>query len=266
MGEKTRYRIINTAAAAAGALACIASGFIPAPEGLLPEGNTSVIQVLASSGRTWLYVLASLLLVTAAVLAATGKLRAVALVAALAGACLFVLIDIGIITNYRAFEGTLLNEAGIVLAVSGALLHAFGTPKEKALKKEAELKADNRNIKAKKPKQADYAEGFYRSADEAAVTATERRNTEDFGEYLAAALRAITEEEDKPSIEGAGGEKSTDDGSLWTSSSELEEILKEDIRKSEILPTETEDKDETAESAGDADFYASLEDMFRTQQ
>lgn len=264
MGEKTRYRLINTAITASGALACIISGFIPAPEGMLPEGRISIIQVLASSEKTGLFVLASLLLVTSVVLAATGKLRAVALIAALAGACLFALIDISIVTNYRAFEGTLLIEAGIVLAVSGALLHAIGTPREKVKKREPKLKADNRVIQAKKPKQTDYAESFYRSADETAVTSAERKNTEDFGEYLAAALRAITEEDDKPSVKETGRDESAENGSLWTSGSELEELLKENIRQSEAQSSAAEY--EVPEATGDVEFYANLEDMLRSQK
>ena len=37
MGDNKVYRVINTVITAAGLLACLASGFIPAPEGLLAE-------------------------------------------------------------------------------------------------------------------------------------------------------------------------------------------------------------------------------------
>ena len=140
MKGKYTYRIINTVITAAGTLLCIVSGFIPAPYGLLSDGTISLIQSLTGSRKAWMFLVPVLLFIAATVIVAAGRYRLGALIAVLAGSCIFALTDLAYIRSSMAFTGTLLNEFGIVIALSGVLLHAFGTPTSESPKNEGLLK------------------------------------------------------------------------------------------------------------------------------
>lgn len=128
MKGKYTYRIINTVITAIGTLLCIVSGFIPAPYGLLSDGTISLIQSLPGSQKAVSFLLPVLLFIAATVIVGAGRYRLGSLITVLAGSCIFALMDLSYIKASMAFTGTLLNELGIVTALSGVLLHAVGTP------------------------------------------------------------------------------------------------------------------------------------------
>lgn len=280
-----KYRITNSLIAAAGFLLCIISGFIPAPQGLLTDGRISIIQALSSGQRTILFVLPTLLLLAAIILTALGKLRLISLITALAGASLFAVMDISFITGAKAFTGILLNEAGVVLTVCGVLLQVFGMPRDKAEQREADNDVnaaaqeesvpdpapDIRDITAVYGKQ----DGFYEEGKRTASAGLAGRDTMELGDALIAALKAITEENEDRS-KGANQqfeelapeeEKSEESGSnQWANDSELENLLRNDLRHTEALETETATVIMPEETADTAEFYAGLEDMFRIQK
>lgn len=140
MKGKYTYRIINTVITAIGTLLCIVSGFIPAPYGLLSDGTISLIQSLPGSQKAVSFLLPVLLFIAATVIVGAGRYRLGSLITVLAGSCIFALMDLSYIKASMAFTGTLLNELGIVIALSGVLLHAFGTPKSERPKRESVMK------------------------------------------------------------------------------------------------------------------------------
>ena len=140
MKGKYTYRIINTVITAIGTLLCIVSGFIPAPYGLLSDGTISLIQSLPGSQKAVSFLLPVLLFIAATVIVGAGRYRLGSLITVLAGSCIFALMDLSYIKASMAFTGTLLNELGIVIALSGVLLHAFGTPKGERAKNESLMK------------------------------------------------------------------------------------------------------------------------------
>ena len=140
MKGKYTYRIINTVITAIGTLLCIVSGFIPAPYGLLSDGTISLIQSLPGSQKAVSFLLPVLLFIAATVIVGAGRYRLGSLITVLAGSCIFALMDLSYIKASMAFTGTLLNELGIVIALSGVLLHAFGTPKSERPKNESLMK------------------------------------------------------------------------------------------------------------------------------
>ena len=140
MKGKYTYRIINTVITAIGTLFCIVSGFIPAPYGLLSDGTISLIQSLPGSQKAVSFLLPVLLFIEATVIVGVGRYRLGSLITVLAGSCIFALMDLSYIKASMAFTGTLLNELGIVIALSGVLLHAFGTPKGERAKNESLMK------------------------------------------------------------------------------------------------------------------------------
>ena len=128
MKSKYFYRIINTLIAATGTIICIISGFIPAPNGLLSDGTISLIQALPGSKKALMFLIPVLLFIAATVMVGAGRYRMLSLITVLAGACIFAWTDLSYIQESMSFTGTLLNEMGVVIALSGVLLHAFGTP------------------------------------------------------------------------------------------------------------------------------------------
>ena len=140
MTGKYTYRIINTVITAIGTLLCIVSGFIPAPYGLLSDGTISLIQSLPGSQKAVSFLLPVLLFIAATVIVGAGRYRLGSLITVLAGSCIFALMDLSYIKASMAFAGTLLNELGIVIALSGVLLHTIGTPKSERPKNESLMK------------------------------------------------------------------------------------------------------------------------------
>ncbi|MBR3330439.1 MAG: hypothetical protein IKG25_04400 [Mogibacterium sp.] len=140
MKGKYTYRIINTVITAIGTLFCIVSGFIPAPYGLLSDGTISLIQSLPGSQKAVSFLLPVLLFIAATVIVGAGRYRLGSLITVLAGSCIFALMDLSYIKASMAFTGTLFNELGIVIALSGVLLHAIGTPKSEIPKGESLMK------------------------------------------------------------------------------------------------------------------------------
>ena len=140
MKGKYYYRIINTVITATGTLLCIVSGFIPAPYGLLSDGTISLIQSLTGSQKAERFIVPVLLFIAATVIVAAGRYKLGSLIAVLGGSCIFALTDLSYIQSSMAFTGTLLNEFGIVIALSGVLLHAIGTPESKSLKAKSSKK------------------------------------------------------------------------------------------------------------------------------
>lgn len=143
MKGKAIYRINNTVVTAAGTLLCIFAGFIPAPYGLLSEGTISLIQALPGSQKVWMFLVPSLLFIAATVLVAACRFGILALIAGLAGACLFAWMDLTYIRASMAFTGTLLNEIGVVVTLAGILLYVLGTPKEEGPKPESRVEKED---------------------------------------------------------------------------------------------------------------------------
>lgn len=290
------YRIINTVVAAIGTLVCIVSGFIPAPNGLLSDGTISLIQALPGSQKVWMFLVPSLLFIAATVMAGAGRLRIVSLITVLAGACIFAWMDLSYIQSSMAFTGTLANELGIVIALSGILLHVFGTPKSDSPKAEerpkkaaqgAEKEEDPDPLAAVTGNQT----GFYDGSEDTVVTPTLMgRDTMEFRDTLVDALRKLTEEQQEESTpagaapaeemttaEAIAAEAAPADATmgytqvLWSSDEELEALLRADSEViEEAAAIEIPEKvttEEIAAAAKSVDDYtivfdAGLEDLF----
>ena len=195
---------------ATGTLLCIVAGFIPAPKGLLTDGSISLIQALPGSRKLVMILVPALLFIAATVMVAAGRYAMVSLITVLAGSCIFAWMDLSFINSSMAFRGTLLNEFGIVIALSGVLLHALGTPKTKSPKVESVEKTEDPFLEIENEmdreaavigNQADFYESFENATDKPSFMS---RDSLEFQNTLTALLRGT------PGIQEEAGEPAED--------------------------------------------------------
>ena len=264
MKGKYTYRIINTVITAIGTLLCIVSGFIPAPYGLLSDGTISLIQSLPGSQKAVSFLLPVLLFIAATVIVGAGRYRLGSLITVLAGSCIFALMDLSYIKASMAFTGTLLNELGIVIALSGVLLHAFGTPKSERPKNESLMKTLDSFLEAElapEPAAEPESDVVSKPAPDSEPKPEAEESIAQTGLPEEIVGTVEQQENDAPAEDTPAGDPMTYTQVLQPADAEPEELIEEAVDPmtyTQVLQPAVAEPEELTEEAGDSMTYTQV--------
>ena len=142
-------RAINILLGIAGALCCIGSGFVPAPEGLLADESINLIQAMQLPYMLVFFALPSALMVLACILVIIGKMDLLSICSVLAGGVLFAMMDFQYGVSFRTFSGILINMMGVILVAAAVALQVFAT-------ETGPVKVSRKAAKSRNPKEFRY--------------------------------------------------------------------------------------------------------------
>lgn len=110
-----------------GALLCVSYVVIPADSGLLGDGISTAMEVLAADIKllVTMFLLPTLLAVIAGVMLFAGKNGKVTFIMACLGALLYLGMDFHLASHHQAYLGCYMNAVGAVLIMAGTALEAF---------------------------------------------------------------------------------------------------------------------------------------------
>ena len=127
--NRSNNRFLNIFFCIAGLIACIGSGLVNAPEGLLPGEAGNILQSLPADQLLLMFVLPSLLMLAALVLVVMQRGRALTVITVLGGTVLYALMDVRYTFSHQAFTGILINMLGVILMLTGVALEVLATEK-----------------------------------------------------------------------------------------------------------------------------------------
>ncbi len=269
--QRNNYRTINILTAVLGLILCIGAFFIPAPEGLLADESSGLLAALPQDRILIMFAVPALMMLLSAIIVMNGRLKVLPVIMALAGGAVFAWMDIEFAMSNRSCYGTLINAIGIVLAITAALLQAFGTPTARQLKKEQSIEAleekDERNREA---------QIFFNDAAEEGGASAGKVSDDTMGIDINALRYEALRIESKDMLTEDTGTVIPEE-KAETANDNLEAMLRNEIEKEtvqsdtsdEVIDTETlltaveEVAKETVETEKDETaFYGGLEDLF----
>ena len=269
--QRNNYRIINIVIAVLGLVLCVGAFFIPVPAGLLSDESIGLLGALPQDRVLTMFAAPTLMVLLSSIVVMNGRLKVVPVIMALAGGGLFAWMDIGFVMSNRACYGTLVNAIGVVLAVTAALLQAFGTPTTRQLRKEQKIEAME-----EKDERTREAKIFFNDATEDYGAGKKSTSDETLGIDINALRYEALRIESRDILKGSGSAAPEDDKAAAEDNS-LEALLRSEIEKemdqsetpegtvdTEALIAAAEEaaKDTVEQEKDETAFYGGLEELF----
>ena len=270
MVQKRRCRTINILFILAGLVSCMVSVVMPDRTGILGDSGVSLLQTMGSEQIIYQIMLPLVFALTAALLVVLDKAKVIALISALIASGMYAYMDWGYISARQSCPAILVNMAGIILLITGALLQCAATPDAAAIVREehseraeeetnqklaSSVYFDGESVLPAKDKEAEADEGLDISEALAAFEGSEEteeteeseeteepEETEGFEETEESEETEEPEESEKPEKKKKKRKKKV--AVSWNTDEELAELLKKEIKKQRTEWTEESQEDE----------------------
>ena len=252
MVQKRRCRTINILFILAGLVSCMVSVVMPDRTGILGDSGVSLLQTMGSEQIIYQIMLPLVFALTAALLVVLDKAKVIALISALIASGMYAYMDWGYISARQSCPAILVNMAGIILLITGALLQCAATPDAAAIVREehseraeeetnqklaSSVYFDGESVLPAKDKEAEADEGLDISEALAAFEGSEETEETEESEET-----EEPEESEKPEKKKKKRKKKV--AVSWNTDEELAELLKKEIKKQRTEWTEESQEDE----------------------